>query len=177
MIDFQHCSEEELWKFVAVHLKNSGIDTVLVGGAVVSIYSHGAYQSGDLDFVKTDMFAPKLDEVMKEIGFDRKGRHFINPECNHLFVEFPSGPLEIGDESGISPDEHEIEGTVIKILSSTDCVKDRLASYIYFKSRDGFDQAIMVAKKQEVNLERIKKWCKGENQSQVFDEFIEALKK
>lgn len=55
-IDFKTCTEEELWKFVATHLKKKGIDTVLVGGAVVSIYSDGAYKSGDLDFVLTKMF-------------------------------------------------------------------------------------------------------------------------
>jgi hypothetical protein len=36
-INLATCSEEELWHYVAVHLKKKGIDTVLVGGAVVSI--------------------------------------------------------------------------------------------------------------------------------------------
>jgi hypothetical protein len=54
-IDFKNCTEEELWKYVAVHLKKRNIDTILVGGAVVSIYSEGAYESGDLGFVLTDM--------------------------------------------------------------------------------------------------------------------------
>lgn len=38
--------EEELWKFVAIHLKKHNVDTILVGGAVVSIYSDGVYESG-----------------------------------------------------------------------------------------------------------------------------------
>jgi hypothetical protein len=28
---FQDCTEEDLWKFVATHLKEKGIDTILVG--------------------------------------------------------------------------------------------------------------------------------------------------
>lgn len=44
MIDFQSCTEEELWKYVATHLKLNQIDTILVGGAVVSIYSEGIYR-------------------------------------------------------------------------------------------------------------------------------------
>ena len=56
-IDLKKCSEEDLWKYVAVHLKKKGIDTILVGGAVVSIYSHGVYKSGDLDFVLGSMFS------------------------------------------------------------------------------------------------------------------------
>jgi len=47
-IDFASCNEEELWKYVALHLKTENIDTVLVGGAVVSIYTEGAYESGEL---------------------------------------------------------------------------------------------------------------------------------
>jgi hypothetical protein len=43
-IDLKNCKEEELWKYVAVHLKKHNIDTILVGGAVVSIYSEGAYR-------------------------------------------------------------------------------------------------------------------------------------
>lgn len=99
-IDYKNCIEEELWKYVAVHLKKHNIDTILVGGAVVSIYSEGAYESGDLDFVLTDMFVKNLPVTMGEIGFVKKGgRHYEHPECKHLFVEFPSSFLEIGEDN------------------------------------------------------------------------------
>ncbi|GAB4023274.1 MAG: hypothetical protein Fur0010_26530 [Bdellovibrio sp.] len=177
MIDLKNCDEKQLWEYVAVHLKKNGIDTVLVGGAVVSIYSHGAYQSGDLDFVRTSLFVTNLDQVMNEIGFKRHGRHFINPKCKHLFVEFPGGPpLGIGDDKSIVPDEVTVDGAIIKILSPTDCVKDRLASYIHFKAREGLDQALLVAQNHEINLASIKKWCKGENALFAFEDLIEKLK-
>ena len=124
-INLKTCREKELWEYVAVHLKKKGIDTVLVGGAVVSIYSKGAYQSGDLDFVKTSMFVTKLDEAMSELDFEKHGRHFIHPEYKQLFIEFPGGPpLGIGEDNTIVPDEVEMNGTIIKILSPTDCIKD-----------------------------------------------------
>jgi coenzyme F420-reducing hydrogenase delta subunit len=136
-INFKNCTEEELWKYVASYLKKKGIDTVLVGGAVVSIYSDGIYKSGDLDFVLTEMFQKGLPEAMKELGFSKKGiRHYTHPDCTHLFIEFSSSLLEIGYDSYINPDEKEIDGCIIKILSPTDCVKDRLASYIHFKARE-----------------------------------------
>lgn len=176
-IDFKTCSEEELWKFVASHLKRKGIDTVLVGGAVVSIYTKGAYKSGDLDLVKTSLFVDKLPEAMKEIGFDRKSqRHFKHPDCDHIFVEFPGSFLEIGDDNQISPDEMDVEGTKIKILSPTDCVKDRLASYIYFKARECFDQAVMVARKHPIKFEEVRRWCKRENRKDIYEDFSTAIK-
>ncbi len=177
-INFETCTEEELWKYVAIHLKKHNVDTILVGGAVVSIYSEGAYESGDLDFVLTDMFVKNLPSLMNEIGFIKKGgRHYEHPECKHLFVEFPSSFLEIGEDNQVIPDEVSLEGVKIKILSPTDCVRDRLAGYMHFKSRDNFDQAILVAKKHPVNLDKVKKWCAGEKHLEVFEEFVEALKK
>lgn len=177
-IDFKTCTEEELWKYVASHLKKHNVDTILVGGAVVSIYSEGAYESGDLDLVLTNMFIKNLPTLMSEIGFIKKaGRHYEHPECKHLFVEFPSSFLEIGEDSQIVPDEVSVDGMKIKILSPTDCVRDRLAGYMYFKSRDNFDQAILVAKKHPVDLDKIKKWCAGEKYLNVFEEFVQALKK
>ena len=176
-IDFEKCTEEELWKFVAAHLKNRGIDTILVGGAVVSIYSKGAYKSGDLDFVLGSMFTKGLPEAMKEIGFEKHGRHYIHPSCKHLFVEFPGTvPLGIGEDYTIKPDTHKVEGKVIKILSPTDCVKDRLATYMYFKDRDGLDQAIMIANIHPIKLSSVERWCKGENNYEVYKEFIKLLK-
>ena len=177
-INFKTCTEEQLWKYVATHLKDKGIDTVLVGGAVVSIYSEGAYKSGDLDFVLTSLFVEGLPEAMKEIGFVKKGgRHFVHPECKHLHIEFPSsGFLEIGEDNNIKPAEVECEGLKIKILSPTDCVKDRLASYIHFKARECLDQAVLVGKKHPVKLEAIKKWCKNENAEWAFKDFLAKLK-
>lgn len=176
-IDFKTCNEEELWKFVATHLKKSNIDTVLVGGAVVSIYTEGAFESGDLDLILTTFFVKNVPEVMLEIGFKKKGRHYIHPDCKHLYIEFPKGPLEIGDDAQIVPDEITVEGTGIKILSPTDCVKDRLASYIHFKDRVGLEQALLVAQKHPVNFRSIEKWCQKENSQNTFDEFSDSLKK
>ncbi len=177
-INLKNCSEKELWEYVAVHLKKKGIDTILVGGAVVSIYSKGAYHSGDLDFVRTSIHARGIEDAMEEIGFKKHGRHYLHPECKHLFVEFPGGPpLGIGEDNTIVPDEVEVKGTVIKILSPTDCVKDRLASYIYFKAPEGLDQAVLVAKNQDVNLSSIKKWCKNERADWAFEDFLTALRK
>jgi len=176
-INFNNCTEEELWKYVASYLQIKGIDTVLVGGSVVSVYTDGAYQSGDLDLILTSMFVKNLSEVMGEIGFQRRSaRHYTHPECKHLFIEFPAGPIEIGSDNNIAPETVEFEGKKIKILSPTDCVKDRLASYLYFNARECFDQALLVAKRHPVNLPKVKKWCKNENREDVFIEFRSKLK-
>ncbi|EKO16008.1 IS3 family transposase, partial [Leptospira kirschneri] len=48
---------------------DKGIQSVLVGGAVVSIYSRGAYRSGDIDLVEPFLF----DYI--ERYYNRRRRH------------------------------------------------------------------------------------------------------
>lgn len=175
-IDFNTVTEEELWKFVGKHLSDNGFDAVLVGGAVVSIYTEGAYESGDLDFIIQNISKDKLPKVMEKIGFLKKGKNYINPKCKHLFVEFPSGPLGIGEDYNIKPQESLVEGTVIKILSPTDCIKDRLASYIHWQAEECLDQAVLVAKAHKFNRSAVKKWCEGEKSPETFRKFQKKFK-
>lgn len=176
-IDFSNCTEEELWKFVASKLASKGVDVILVGGAVVSIYTEGAYRSGDLDFVINDLSRKKLDSVLRSIGFIKANglRHYRHPQCNHLFLEFATFPVAIGDDYSIVPCEIEHNGQVIKIYSPTDCVRDRLANYVHFNARECLDQALLVGRKHLIDLIKIKDWCDKENITFVFDEFYEGL--
>lgn len=116
-IDLKTCREEELWKYIATELAKNGIDVILVGGAVVSVYSKGAYRSGDLDFVIYDFSRKKLDEVLGQLGFKKtnSSRHYKHPECKHLYLEFATFPASIGEDYNIVPAEVESEGYIIKI--------------------------------------------------------------
>jgi len=160
--DFAGCNETELWHHVGVHLEARGVGVVLVGGAVVAVYSEGAYQSGDLDFVRDELFEDRVEGCMEELGFRRRGRHYEHPDCPHLVVEFLSPPLGIGDDVDIVPRSETVGGQTLKILSPTDCVRDRLASYIYFRARECLDQAVLVARAQVVDWDKIERWCRAE---------------
>lgn len=163
-IDLATCTVEELWRFVASHLEKRGIGVVLVGGAVVSVHSGGAYESGDLDFVRDALIVRRdtLAEVMAEIGFLRRQRHYVHPQCQHLFVDFVSGPVGIGEDTRITPQQVENDGVILKLLSPTDCVRDRLAGLIHYGTRDHMDQAILVARAHPVDWNAIEAWAAGE---------------
>jgi hypothetical protein len=129
-----------------------------------------------LDFVQINYFNQKLPQLMKEIGFEvRESRHYSHPRCKHLFVEFVSGPAGIGEDTKIIPAEVKIEGTTIKLYSPTDCIRDRLASYIHFKAIECLDQAILVAKRHPFDLAKVKKWCSDEGAPDAFRAFEEKL--
>jgi hypothetical protein len=62
-------TQAELGAFVQTHLRQSGTEVVLSGGAAVAIYSSDKYVSKDLDIVRTYAYAaagpgrPKLPSI------------------------------------------------------------------------------------------------------------------
>lgn len=177
--DWNRCTEEELWRYVAWHLEGEGIRSVLVGGAVVAIYTEGLYRSGDLDIVPDDLGRSLLTEALLKIGFvPTKSRYFKHPECRHLFLEFPRGPVEIGEQYPVIPAEIQIDGRTLRLLSPTDSVKDRLAGYIHWKSRANFDQALLICRRQgsRVDLEDVRSWCEVEGGLDAFEELESRLR-
>jgi len=65
----------------------------------------------------------------------------------------------------------------LKLLTPTDCVKDRLAAFFHWNDYQSLEQALMVAKKQPVNLNEIKRWSIKERMEGKYAEFSSALKK
>jgi hypothetical protein len=148
-----------------------------VGGAVVAIHTEGLYRSGDLDIIADDFDRDRLADVLAEIGFvPGKSRYYKHPECGHLFLEFPRGPVEIGDEYPVTPDEIVVEGRTICLLSPTDSVKDRLAGYIHWAARANFDQVLICRRQRErVDLAEVKRWCANEGGDHAYAELVRSL--
>jgi hypothetical protein len=156
----KNLSVAELGALVSEKLAKHGIDVVLTGGAVVSIYTVNEYASRDLDFIVSG-FAKSVDRAMTELGFVRNGKHFAHPDSPYT-IEFPVGPLMIGEMPVRNIDAMKTKLGILKLLPPTECVMDRLAAYYHFKDPQGLDQAIRVAESLPVNFARIKKWSKDE---------------
>jgi len=162
-------NQAELAAFVVQHLSDAGLYFVLSGGAAVGIYSNGEYVSGDIDLVNAHFASrDKIEKSMIKIGFMPIGRHFEHPETDHI-VEFPPGPLQFGDGMVQTTDEMKFDTGTLRIISPTDCVKDRLAHYYHWGDRQCLKQAILVSSKHEVNLDEIQEWSKLEGKSVEFD--------
>ena len=168
-------STEELATIVSEHLKSKGIQAVLVGGAVVTIYSENEYRSRDLDFISPNEHK-EIANAMIELGFTAKGKNFAHSETEFT-VEFPSGPLAIGDEIPVKP-EGEIKNKYgkVSLFSPTQCVMDRLAWFYHNNDRQCLDQAVTVSKHHKVNIEKIRRWSKGEGAEEKFEIFLTKLK-
>jgi hypothetical protein len=165
----------ELAAFVCTQLKKHGIDSVLSGGACVTIYTDNRYESFDLDFVEYVPTKRKfIEEALREIGFVEKDRYFKHPEAAYI-VEFPAGPLAVGSEPVKEIEEMVFSTGRLSLLSPTDCVKDRLAAYYHWNDPQSLEQALLVAEENKIDLKEIRRWSGVENKATEFESIRKRL--
>jgi hypothetical protein len=170
-------SSEELAGLVCHTLRSAGITVTLTGGACVAIWSKGKYVSHDLDFIEEGPVPRRrVREVMSALGFEERGRHFVHPESK-LLVEFPNGPLMVGDQRVERVSERTTPAGVLRLLSPTDCVKDRLAAFFHWNDRQALEQALLVAGAQRINMADIRRWSRSEENAEKFQEFERQLRR
>jgi len=158
----------ELAAYISSHLRGLGIDVVLSGGSCVSIYSAGKYVSQDLDFIDTRFATGReIREAMLAIGFVPENRYFQHPQVD-LLVEFPSGPPAVGKEPVGAINEIEFSTGVLRLLSPTDCVKDRLAAYYHWDDLQSLEQAVLVAQSNRIDANEVKRWSREEGMARTF---------
>lgn len=171
MKKIKHMSQVELAAYIQDFLQKEEIKVVLSGGSAVSFYSSDKYVSKDLDLINTH-FAKrsKIKSVMEKMGFQEQGRYFVNPETPFL-VEFPDGPLSVGEEAVKEVSEFELATGTLLVVSATDCVKDRLCAFYFWNDQQGLAQAVLVAESQNVDLKEIKRWSKAEGKEREYEIF------
>jgi len=174
-IDFTTISLKDLAAFIYDTLNRNGIEIILVGGACVSIYSNNRYQSYDLDFVTYEELKT-IESVLQKHGFRRVGRCFSNSSCPYI-IDFVNPPVAIGNESIKNYETLRTATGMLKLLTPTDCVKDRLCSFFHWNDEQALEQAILVASDQNIDLTNIKRWAKKENHEEKFALFLAKLQK
>lgn len=159
----------ELAAFISAEFEQQGINIVLSGGSCVSIYSEDRYVSMDLDFVNA-VFTKRrrIVEVMASLGFHEEARYFCHPDAK-LLVEFPPGPLGVGQEPVKQIDRIEAPTGVLRIISPTDCVKDRLTWYYHDGDKECLRQAVLVADYKRIDIQEIERWSRVEGMHEKYD--------
>ena len=173
-IDWRSLSIEEAAALVCTTLDNEGISATLVGGACVMIYSSGEYVSRDLDFV-SDAALRDITATLSTIGFDHKsGRLFENSACDFL-LDFPAPPLAIGKEPVKTANILRTKTGMLRMLTATDCIKDRLAAWFHWNDHQCLEQALNIARSHSPDMAEIARWAQVEGQIKKFRAFAKTL--
>ena len=108
---------------------------------------------------------------MIELGFQKSAGSFCHP-ATPFTVDFPRGPLAIGDEEVTQWSTVERHGMMLHILTPTDCVRDRLAWFMQPRTDySALEQALAVATRHPVDIEGIKRWRVREGEAAKFGLF------
>ncbi|MCG2811083.1 MAG: hypothetical protein L6428_06470 [Candidatus Aminicenantes bacterium] len=176
MKDPQKLSHRELAAFVSHHLQANGIDTVLTGGACVSLYTRNRYESYDLDFVNVaEAPLTRIRAALLRIGFAPEGRIYVNSKVKYS-IDILNPPLSIGGEKITATNTIAVKKMQLKLLTPTDSVRDRLAAFYFWNDLQALEQALMVARDNEVDLAGIRRWSKKENEMEKFKFFQKKLR-
>ena len=160
---------------VSDYLRRNGIQVVLSGGACVSIYTDNKYMSDDLDLVLISSEEQKKTKVLiLALGFAEKGRYFCHADSD-FFLDFLPPPLSVGNEPVKQISEIRKGKCILKLLSPTDCVKDRLAAYYHWNDKQALEQAVLVCRDQSVDLAEVRRWSAAEGMAEKFEIFKRRL--
>lgn len=158
-------------------LRRAGIRAVLTGGACANLYSGGAFQSMDADFVLSG--SPTLEDLsiaLGKLGFNRRGDRYVHKRVP-FFVEFPRGPLGIGGDVRIRPVWRTRRGAKTLALSATDSCRDRLAAYYHWRDQQSLAAAVAIALKNRVAHRKIREWSGSEGHPDGYEAFLTELER
>lgn len=149
----------------------------MTGGAAAHIHAPKSVTSDDLDFVLSLRSEDEsARQSLETIGFVRDSRYLKHPNTP-FWIEFPEGPLGIGNDTQISYMTIEESGQVLHILNPTDSVRDRLIAYYAWNDLACLRSAIAVALNNNVDLEFIRTWSQKENSLEKFEVFLRRLER
>ncbi len=158
-------------------LRRSGVRAVLTGGACADLYAEGASPSFDVDFILLGIYpADLLDRALGSLGFQRRRDRFVHRRLP-FHVEFPAGPLGIGQDSKIRPVLHRRRGAETLALSATDTCRDRLAAFYFWNDRQSLAAAVAIALRRRVSFRKIREWSRTEEQVGRYDAFLHELRR
>jgi hypothetical protein len=163
----------EMAFIVSTALEESKISAVLSGGGAATVYAPESNQSNDLDFVLSFWSSLGVsNQCLIDLGFVGGGTTYVH-EASKFTLEFPAGPLMIGNEVLTTWTTLVENGLTLNILSPDDCVRDRLSWFLFYNNVDysALEQALAVAIRSDIDIEKIKSWAVDQGAGKRFSIF------
>ncbi len=170
---------------VAAALDRASIQGVLTGGSAASVYAPDAYTSMDADFVLTNLpRRQKLEAALAEIGYIPSAtRGMFEHPRTRFTIDFPKAPLAVGGDYVHETETLVLGAIKLRILTPTDCVRDRLAHFYYWDDYTALNAAVGVARahRKRIDFSTLRKWTEREsgpppqNHQLKFEEFLRRI--
>lgn len=147
---------------VCTELQRVGVTAVLTGGSAAAIWSVGTYQSHDCDCIISfhEKGAPAEATLLK-LGYTESGGTYCHSD-SPFTLEFPPGPLSVGDEILTEWNTLRDGDLLLHILTPTDSCRDRLAAFYHWKDYSSLSVAVAIAGRNQIDLKRVRQWSKKE---------------
>ena len=86
---------------------------------------------------------------------------YFEHEDTEYSVQILPPPPSVGAEAVKNIDSIRKGNMVLKLLSPTDSVKDRLAAYYHWNDKQSLDQAISICRDNSIDLKEVERWSKN----------------
>lgn len=160
---------------VGTALIQDGIKAVVTGGSAATIYAPLANQSRGIDLILEVYPSVKdVEQSIAKLGFQRAGRVYSHAQVP-ITLDFPDDQIHIGADQILSTAILTEGPLSLHILTPTDCVRDRLASFYWYRDRSALKAALGVASLHPIDMQIVKEWSIRENEEEKFREFQERL--
>jgi hypothetical protein len=163
----QDSTLEEACFAVAGALEKAELRAVLTGGSAAAMYAPKSYTSYDADFVLEGVVRPgELERAMLSVGFKPMAAGMYAHARTSYTVDFPKGPLAVGAEYVRESAVLKRGGVALRILTPTDCVRDRLAHFYFWDDYTALAAAVGVTRSKHgraVDVDDLRKWTRRES--------------
>jgi hypothetical protein len=133
--------------------------------------------SRDADFVLSAPCSREgLDRALAAVGFKRDRDRYVHASVP-FFVEFPRGPLGIGEDARIRPVWRTRRAARTLALSATDACRDRLAAFYHWHDRQSLAVAVAIALRHRIAFAKVRDWSRREGHLDEYDAFLAALRR
>jgi len=165
-------------------LDGHSITGVLTGGSAATIYAPDVYMSYDADSVLTN-FQERghLEQALAGIGYVPSVVVGMYQHPKTVFtLDFPRGPLAVGGDYIHETTTLERGDLRLRILTATDCVRDRLAASYHWNDFTSLNAAVGVARahRDRIDFSRLREWTERESGPPPVDyesKYAEFLKR
>lgn len=176
-VSFKGLSVRQIAARISKHLTNLGYEPALTGKACAAFYAGPSIKPKAIDFVTRSYELEKLAHAMREIGFHNTEMNIFENDRCPVTVSISPPPLAVGDDIIENVETKKTRDGNISMLNPTDCVRQRLSMFYRWGDHDALNDAIIVTKRNRVDLDLVGKWSQWEWCGDKFDDFLHALKK